>query len=127
MSRVLPLLTAVLGLFLAAGAAQAHSTLESSVPADGATVSAPKTILMKFTRDLRLVTVRLTAENFDESLAVDRSAPAAKSFSVPLPALAPGTYTVKWRAAATDGHIMMGSLSFTVAAGSGNSDQSGKP
>jgi len=123
MSRLLPLLMTALAL-VSASPAQAHSTLESSVPAEGATVTAPKNVTMIFTRDLRLVTVRLTAENFDEALAVDRSAPAGKSFSVPLPALAPGAYTVKWRAAATDGHIMTGSFSFTVAVSGG---KSGKP
>jgi len=117
MPKSLSFLILAMGLLFAAPA-QAHSTLASSIPADGSTVSAPTTVMMTFTRELRLVTVRLTAENFDESLAVDRSAPAGKSFSVPLPAVAPATYTVKWRAAATDGHIMTGSFSFTVAASS---------
>lgn len=115
MPKTLSFLILAMGLLFAAPA-QAHSTLASSIPADGSTVSEPKTLTLTFTRDLRLVTVKLVAENVDESLTVDRSAPPAKSFSVPLPAVAPATYTVKWRAAATDGHIMTGSFSFTVAA-----------
>lgn len=109
------------GLLFAAPA-QAHSTLASSIPADGSTVSEPKTVTMTFTRELRLVTVRLTSDDFDEALTVDRAAPPGKSFSVPLPAVAPATYKVKWRAAATDGHFMTGVFSFTVVPSS-----TGKP
>jgi len=116
MSKIPSFLILVAALLFAVPA-QAHSNLASSIPADGSTVSEPKAVTMTFTRNLRLVTVRLTSEDFDEALTVDRSAPAGRSFSVPLPAIVPGTYKVKWRAVATeDGHIMTGSFSFTVAA-----------
>ena len=114
MSKLLPLLAAALALLLAAPAF-AHSTLEKSIPADGATVSAPKTLELTFTKDLRLVTVRLVADGYDKALEVDRAAPAGTTFSLPLPSLEPAKYTVKWRASATDGHIMTGSFAFTVA------------
>ncbi len=115
MPKSLSFLIVAVGLLFAAPA-QAHSNLASSIPADGSTVSEPKTLTMTFTRDLRLVTVRLTSDDFDEALTVDRAAPSGRTFSVPLPAVVPGTYKVKWRAAATaDGHIMTGTFSFTVA------------
>jgi methionine-rich copper-binding protein CopC len=127
MSKVLPLLIAALGLIFA-GPAQAHSVLESSIPADGSTVAEPKDVSLTFTRAVRLVTLKLVAKDVDTSLPVDRSAPAAKSFSAPLPKLAPGTYELKWTASARDGHIMTGSFSFTVAAnGAGSADQPKKP
>jgi methionine-rich copper-binding protein CopC len=125
MSKFLAIFAAAIGLFVAVPA-QAHSQLESSIPADRSTVTAPKTLSLTFTRELRLVTVKLLADGVEESLDVDRSAAPAKSFTIPLPAVAPGTYTVKWRAAATDGHIMTGSFMFTVAA-DGKTDQTGKP
>ncbi len=123
MQKTLVIISVVAGLLIAAQA-QAHSELASSIPAGGSTVVAPKTITLTFTRELRLVTLKLIGENSDEALAVDRSAPAGKLFSVPLPAIAPGSYEVKWRAAATDGHFMRGSFSFTVAAS--NNGQPGK-
>ncbi len=95
-----------------------------AIPAAGSIVSEPKTITLTFTRELRLVTLKLIAEDVEESLAVDRSAPPAKLFSLSLPAIAPGTYKVKWRAAGEDSHIMAGSFSFTVAAS--NNGQPGK-
>ena len=126
MFKTIALVVTAMGLFLAAPA-QAHSVLESSIPANGTTVTEPKSISLTFTRAVRLVTLKLVAKDVDTSLPVDRSAPAAKSFSAPLPAVAPGTYEVKWTASARDGHIMTGSFSFTVAArNSGNSDQPGQ-
>jgi len=121
--KAIPHLVLAIGLVFAVPA-QAHSELASSIPASGSTVTEPKTITLRFTRELRLVTLKLIGGKSDEALAVDRSAPAGKLFSVPLPAIAPGSYEVKWRAAATDGHFMRGSFSFTVAAS--NNGQPGK-
>jgi methionine-rich copper-binding protein CopC len=39
----------------------------------------------------------------------------AANFSVPLPALAAGVYTVSWRTMSQDGHVMPGAVRFTVA------------
>ena len=41
---------------------------------------------------------------------------AAQQVSVPLPQLTPGTYTVSWRAVSDDGHVMPGTLHFTLGA-----------
>lgn len=95
----------------------AHSALESSVPANGATVTDPKTMTLTFSDAVRLVTVKLTGKDADIALAVDKSAAAAKTFSLSLPALAPGTYEVKWTAGADDGHVMTGAFSFNSVAG----------
>ena len=103
-------------LSLSFGTAWAHSTLQSSIPGNDTTVSEPKAVSLTFTKTVRLVTLKVVGQGVDESLPVDRSAPAGKSFSAPLPALAPGKYEVKWTASARDGHIMKGSFSFTVAA-----------
>ena len=113
MIKILPFILAALSFSV--GMAWAHSTVESSIPADGATVSAPKEVSLTFTKTVRLVTLKVSGQGVDETLAVDRSAPAGRSFSVPLPALGPGKYQVKWTASARDGHIMKGSFSFTVA------------
>lgn len=114
---------AVFAALLLVAPASAHSLLESSVPADGATVTEPKTVKLTFSDAVRLVTVKLTARDVDVSLPVDRSAAAAKTFSVPLEALAPAKYEVQWTAAADDGHVMTGTFAFTVAAGPGPKGQ----
>jgi len=117
MLKVFSVFTAVVVLGLAL-AASAHSTLTTTNPANGATVAAPKTLSLTFSQDLRLVSLRLTADNADDvMLPVDRAAAAAKAFTFPLPALAPATYTVRWTASAKDGHVMKGKFAFNVAAG----------
>lgn len=98
--------------------AWAHSKVASSEPTAGSTVTAPKTLSVTFTRELRLVMLKLTADGKDDVVVpVDSAAAATKSFSFPLPALAPATYTVRWRGTGEDGHIMNGTFSFTVAGG----------
>jgi methionine-rich copper-binding protein CopC len=41
---------------------------------------------------------------------------AAQQISVPLPPLTPGTYSVMWRVVSDDGHMMAGTLHFTISA-----------
>jgi methionine-rich copper-binding protein CopC len=41
---------------------------------------------------------------------------ASQQISVPLPPLTPGTYLVSWRAVSDDGHVMPGTLHFTLTA-----------
>ena len=109
---------AVLALSLMATGAQAHSSLASSDPADGATVTAPKTLHLQFTDAVRLVTVKLTNDAAEEiDVPVDRKAAPAKMFMLALPTLAAGSYSVRWSTSAGDGHVMKGTFSFTVTAG----------
>jgi len=66
--------------------------------------------------------VRLTAAAIGRSGAQPlkiASLPVAASrmFSLPLPALGPGSYVITWRAASGDGHVMSGTIQFTVQPG----------
>jgi methionine-rich copper-binding protein CopC len=36
---------------------------------------------------------------------------------VPAPQLAPGAYTIRWRALGADNHVMSGTIRFTLSAG----------
>jgi methionine-rich copper-binding protein CopC len=119
MCKILPVFAAALALLIALPA-QAHSRLTASEPAAEATVEAPKSLNLTFSADLRLVMLKLTADGIDDIvLPVDRTAPAAKTFSLPLPALKPATYTVRWTGSGEDGHIMKGKFVFTVAPSAG--------
>ena len=95
----------------------AHSLLKSSVPKNGTTVSSPRQLTMNFTKPVRLTAVNLSRSGKQVPLTRDR-ATQATSFSFPVPALAPGTYQVRWTAMARDGHVMSGELSFAVKAAS---------
>jgi methionine-rich copper-binding protein CopC len=108
--------TAALALTLA-NLSFGHAKLVSSSPASGAQVAAvPKAITLTFNEEARLAALTLLLSGKETAVAVDKSAPAAKSMVVPVTGLMPGTYQVHWTAIATDdGHVTKGSFSFTIA------------
>ena len=96
----------------------AHAKLQSSSPADGAHLSeAPKTLTLKFDEAAQLAVVKLASGSKEIAVPVDKTAEASQSFTLPLPGLAPGNYTVQWTAvAAKDGHVTKGSFAFSITA-----------
>ena len=90
--------------------------LESSAPVNHAVLStAPKTITLVFGHSTKLTQLKLLGDGKEIPVTTDPAAPSAKTFSIPLPALKPAVYQVKWSALANDGHAMTGSLDFTVS------------
>ena len=106
---------AVAGMILA-GPAFGHAKLRSTLPAADAKLSvAPKSVTLTFNEDVRLAVLSVAADGRQIPVTVDRSAPAASQVTVSLPALAPGTYQVRWSVlAADDGHASQGTFSFTI-------------
>ncbi len=98
--------------------ASAHSTLTASEPAAGAEVSAPQELHLQFNKPLRLVMITLThadGQVVTLDVAAYMAEPAAE-FTLPLPELSAGEWTVTWSALGTDGHAMREDIPFTVAA-----------
>lgn len=98
--------------------ATAHSSLTASEPAADAVVSAPQDLHLQFNKPLRLVMITLThADGQVVTLDVTAyvTAPAAE-FTLPLPELSAGEWTVTWSALGTDGHAMREDIPFTVTA-----------
>jgi copper resistance protein C len=102
-----------------AAPASAHDQLRSTVPADGATVSAPTRVVLTFGEPvLELGTANRVAVTgpeglVDGALNVD-GATVSTTFDAPL---SPGGYRVQWRVASDDGHPVSGSFAFTASAG----------
>ena len=101
--------------------ARAHPSLVSSTPANGATIGAsPRELLLVFSKAVQadLSSVTLAGPHGATPALAKPSQPAGSSKVlvawVPV-TLAPGKYTVNWRAAGSDGHAVKGSFSFTVA------------
>lgn len=101
------------------GAAEAHAHLRTAAPAVGGTVQAsPPEVAITFTEGVepRFSTIEVqdaAGQRVDRNDA--RTAPADnKVFSVGLPQLAPGTYTVVWHATAVDTHKTEGTFQFTI-------------
>lgn len=94
----------------------AHTSIVSSNIEEGSQIEvAPASFDFSFGADIGLARLELETLNGDPvEIAFERPRKMGKSFSVPLPVLEPGTYVLKWRAAAKDGHVMKGEVEFTI-------------
>lgn len=111
-------------LFLACPAALlAHAIVLESFPAHDATLArAPGHVMLRFNVQIekRLTRVTLTAADgvpLPVSIATrGAEAEAVDRLVIPLRPLGPGTYVLRYRVLALDGHITEGALRFTVSA-----------
>ena len=97
--------------------AQAHDTLLSSDPEDGASLeTSPEEITLTYSADILEVSplVRISDENGDELAEIVPTVEgpvATATLEEPLPA---GTHTVQWRVVSSDGHPIEGTFTLTV-------------
>lgn len=111
-----------------AAPASAHTTLTSSNPADGATLSAPPaSVVLTFDEPLLADTETISINDMDGNVVASQQViPDGSSVSVPWPdALTSGTFQVAYRVVSADGHPVTGAITFTItgapASGSGTS------
>lgn len=117
MKRFLLALVAFLLPLVAAPLVLAHTAVRETSITDNATLSAaPENFTVTFSAATGLANVNLT-NAAGRNIALDYAPPhaMATSFTIPLPTLAPGAYTISWRTMAHDGHVMPGAIHFTVA------------
>jgi methionine-rich copper-binding protein CopC len=113
MSRTKSLVAGVLGSLTAL--AQAHTHLTAAVPAEGSTVQAPERITLTFSEAARLTALTIRRPGEPEQKLSPLPTTTTRQVTVPTPKLAPGQYTVSWRVLSEDGHVMSGTLHFSVA------------
>ena len=108
---------ALLGLLVAA-VALAHAPLESTYPADGATLErVPDELRLAFARPARVVKVVLThagAGDASRTLLELRSKGFFTDVRLALELPGPGAYEALWRAMGEDGHVLEGTFAFEV-------------
>jgi len=112
------ILALALGGTMMTGPCMAHAKLQSSSPAKDAHLTvAPKTLTLTFNEAAQVAVLKLSSGGKAIPIPVDKNAKASPTFTFPLPALAPGSYTVQWTAvAADDGHVTKGSFTFSITA-----------
>jgi methionine-rich copper-binding protein CopC len=96
-----------------------HAQLAKSVPARRAVLSRPPVqAQLWFTERLESAFSRLSVWDRSGAQVDLRDAHVGpddpRQLSVSLPALAPGTYVVKFRALSVDGHVVEGEFPFTI-------------
>lgn len=106
--------TLVWNLFIVV-AAQAHTSLVASAPAEGESTLPPAAITLTFGAEVRLVDVRVTHDKAGGiNLEKARDLTPATEFTIPVPPLSPGAYRVEWIAMGGDSHKMTGEFGFSV-------------
>ena len=110
--------TAALALVIIPGAALFHTQLKASFPAkDQVVTTAPELICLTFSArpELALSDVKLLASD-SSVVKIGKLAATDDTLTIaaPVPAgLAPGQYTVAWRTASKDGHVIRGRYRFS--------------
>ena len=102
-------------MIVAAAPAAAHTALESTSPADGATVKlTPASIQLRFDGAVVPLGTRVLVTGPDGDATDGQARVSDQIVTQPLRrGAAPGRYTVDWRVSAADGHPIEGSLAFT--------------
>jgi methionine-rich copper-binding protein CopC len=96
--------------------ASAHAHLEKSSPADGSVLTtSPSSIVLNFSEAARLTALSIQRGDDPKQNLKPLPTTAAQQISVPLPPLKSGTYSLTWRMLSDDGHMMSGTLHFTLA------------
>jgi hypothetical protein len=97
-----------------------HLELKRSAPEAETTVPAPSEIRLWFTQAPQAAGTSLRLIQNGQPLEIGALMPDpedATVYAAPVESpLAPGTYTVAWRAMAADGHVVRGEFPFTVQA-----------
>lgn len=101
--------------------AYAHAVLVSSSPADNTTVKeSPKQVVLKFDARIEKKVTQITLLDAKGNKVALKKPPhgyggAPDQLIIPMPKLRPGSYQLRYRVMATDGHISPGLIRFTVA------------
>lgn len=101
-----------------AGAVLAHVALKASNIGAGAVIDTlPAEFSLAFSQPVGLIAFSLEAgDGAQVSLEYIPPRDRRAEFAIPLPRLAPGVYTAKWRTISNDGHVLTDELSFTLSA-----------
>lgn len=107
---------ALASVVIMAAPALAHTSVEMTNIEDAAVLETlPDAFSFSFGQPVGLIAFSIrteTGETVETGFQPPRA--PAKTFSVPLPDLAPGRYTFEWRTLSKDGHPMNGKSSFEL-------------
>ena len=113
-SRIIATLLAAAAL--GAAPAFAHGgMMETSIHDNASFAQAPAEFKVEFEHESAITNLMLmTADKKMIALDFKPSKTMGKDYTIPLPTLAAGSYTLSWKSMAKDGHAMPGAVRFTV-------------
>ena len=106
----------LLGASLSSAPAFAHGGMvETSIHDKDSFAAAPENFKVTFQHESAITSLMLmTTDNKHIAVDFKPSKTMVKEFTIPLPRLTKGTYTLSWKSLAKDGHAMPGAVRFTV-------------
>jgi methionine-rich copper-binding protein CopC len=109
--------------------ALAHAHLQQSTPANGSSVPvAPDHITLSFSEAAHLTALTIQRDGEPVAQKIEPLPKEASArFVIPAPRLAAGIYTLRFRnIAVDDGHVMSGSITFTITPAAQTNAPAGK-
>jgi methionine-rich copper-binding protein CopC len=107
---------ALAGLLLMPALALAHAHLEMSIPAANGTVAAmPAQVMLHFSEAVKMTALSIQMEGSKDKQEIKVPAEAKAVIQVDAPKLGAGVYMLNWRGMSDDGHVMNGTVRFTVS------------
>ncbi|HEY7868872.1 MAG TPA: copper resistance CopC family protein [Methylomirabilota bacterium] len=94
----------------------AHAIILESSPRDEESLSSPKRLVLRFNGRIEkgLCSVQLVGPHRHTIALLRQETESPDTIAYPLPPLKPGSYQVRWKVLATDGHVTEGVVRFTV-------------
>ena len=104
-----------LSLAVAGTTAGAHTTIESTEPAQSAVLArSPPDIAIRFEHQAQLTSVVVHAAGLSARKLEFEPHGSAREFKLLRPALTPGRNELAWKGLSTDGHVIEGKLVFVI-------------
>jgi methionine-rich copper-binding protein CopC len=98
-----------------AGVASAHTTIRESTPANGAALTtSPAVIDITFEHAAQLTSVILVSPGHADRKLSFEPIGSSLEFKLATPNLAPGRNELHWKGLSSDGHVIEGTLVYTI-------------
>ena len=105
----------LLATLLVPGLAMAHAKLEMTVPAADSVIAAmPAQVMLHFSEAVKITALTIEKEGGKEKVDIKVPPGASSMVQAQPPNLGAGVYLLNWRGLSDDGHVMSGTVRFTV-------------
>jgi copper resistance protein C len=95
--------------------ALAHAKLELSVPAADSSIAAmPAEVMLHFSEAVKITAMTIEKEGGKDKVDLKLPTAATSMVQAQAPKLGAGVYLLNWRGLSDDGHVMSGTVRFTV-------------